>query len=282
MSSVSLGDFEITLIRDGAYWWDGGVVFGVVPKTLWSRRVSADELNRIPLALNCYLVRTGEHTILIETGGGDKMDARARERMKMPPEPSRLPDVIAARGIDPESIDIVINSHLHWDHASGNTVLTPGGTVPAFPRARYFAPRGEWEHAHERHVRDAVSYIDANYDPLVESGRMTLVEDGHEVVPGVRMHGAPGHNRDMMVVTAESRGETFCFLSDLVPSAAHLQPTWVPAFDLFPLETIATRTEWLARAVEGKWLVGFAHDCDTAFTRVRADEKTKFAAVETV
>jgi glyoxylase-like metal-dependent hydrolase (beta-lactamase superfamily II) len=245
-------------------------MFGVVPKTLWSKAASPDEFNRIPLAFNCYVIRTGEHTVLIETGGGDKMDARARERMKMPPDPSRLPEVIAASGIDPESIDIVINSHLHWDHCSGNTVVTPSGPVPAFPRAQYFAPRGEWEHAHERHIRDAVSYIDANYDPLVESGRMTLVEDGYEVVRGVRMHSAPGHNRDMMVITAASRGETFCFLSDLIPTAAHWKPTWVPAFDLFPLETIKSRIAWAGKAVAGNWWAGFPHDTGTDFTRVPA------------
>jgi glyoxylase-like metal-dependent hydrolase (beta-lactamase superfamily II) len=271
LPSVILGDFEISLIRDGVYWWDGGAMFGVVPKTLWSKRQPADELNRIPLGFNCYLIRTGTHTILVETGGGDKMDARARERMKLPPEPSRLP------GVDHEAVDIVINTHLHWDHCSGNTVLTGSGAMPAFPRAQYFAPRAEWAHAHERHVRDAISYIDANYDPLVESGRMTLVEDGHEVAPGIRMHRAPGHNRDMMVVTAESRGETFCFLSDLVPCIAHLQPTWVPAFDLFPLETIDTRTTWLRKAVEGGWVVGFGHDCEVAFARVKTDEKTRFS-----
>jgi glyoxylase-like metal-dependent hydrolase (beta-lactamase superfamily II) len=270
LPSIVLGDFEITLIRDGVYWWDAGAMFGVVPKTLWSRKQPADELNRIPLAFNCYLIRTGTHTVLIETGGGDKMDARARERMKLPPESSRLP------AVDHEAVDIVVNTHLHWDHCSGNTVLTGSGAVPGFPRAQYFAPRGEWKHAHERHVRDSVSYIDANYDPLVDSGRMTLVEDGHEVVPGLKMHSAPGHNRDMMVVTAESRGQTFCFLSDLVPNVAHLQPTWVPAFDLFPLETIDTRTAWLRKAVECGWLLGFGHDNDVAFARVKADDKTKF------
>jgi glyoxylase-like metal-dependent hydrolase (beta-lactamase superfamily II) len=274
---VVLGDFEITLVRDGAYWWDGGAMFGVVPKTLWSKKVPADELNRVPLAFNCYVIRTGDHTVLIETGGGDKMDPRARERMKLPPEPSRLPEVIAGQGIDPESIDLVINTHLHWDHCSGNTLLTPAGPVAAFPRAQYFAPRDDWHHAHERHIRDAVSYIDANYDPLIESGRMTLVENGREVVPGVKMRTAPGHNRDMTVVTAVSRGKTFCFLSDLVPSAAHLQPTWVPAFDLFPLESIETRTAWLTKAVAENWLLGFGHDVEIDFARVVANPKTKFS-----
>jgi len=274
---AQVGDFALTLVQDSVYWWDGGAMFGVVPKALWSRKSPVDELNRVPLGLNCYVIRTGDHTILIETGAGDKMDARGRERAKLPPVVEPLPEVIARHGIDPESIDIVINSHLHWDHCSGNTVLTPRGAVAAFPLAQYFASRGEWEHAHERLERDGVAYIDANYDPLMEAGRLTLVEDGHEVVPGVAMHRASGHNRDMMVVTAESRGETFCFLSDMVPTAAHLQPTWIPAFDLYPLESIETKYRWLGRIAEQGWLCGFAHDPGIAFARIGADTKTRFA-----
>ena len=253
-------------------------MFGVVPKTLWSRKTLVDELNRVPLGLNCYLIRTGEHTVLIETGAGDKPDGIFRERAKLPAVPEPLPANIARHGIDPESIDIVINSHLHWDHCNGNTVVTAKGAVPAFPRARYFAPRDEWTHAHEHHPRDSVAYIDANYDPLMEAGLLMLVEDGAEIVPGVRMHSARGHSPGIMVVTAESGGETFCFFSDVVPSAAHLQPTWIPAFDLYPIEAIDTKTKWLNRAVEGNWLCGFGHDTEIAFTRVRRDPKTKFCA----
>jgi glyoxylase-like metal-dependent hydrolase (beta-lactamase superfamily II) len=273
-----LGDFEITLVRDSTYWWDGGAMFGVVPKTLWSRKTPVDELNRVPLGFNCYLVRTGDHNVLIETGGGNKLDARFRERAKLPPVADPLPEVLARCGIDPESIDIVINSHLHWDHCGGNTLPGPQGAaaIPAFPRAQYFAPRDEWPHAHAHHIRDRVAYMEANYDPLMESGRMTLVEDGAEVVPGIRMHGAPGHNRGMMIVTAESRGDTFCYLSDMVPSAAHLQPTWIPAFDLFPLESIETRIQWLTRAVRENWLCGFAHDPEIAFARIIEDPKVQF------
>jgi glyoxylase-like metal-dependent hydrolase (beta-lactamase superfamily II) len=274
----ALGDFEILRVNQTAYWWDGGALFGVVPKTLWSRKIPPDELNRIPLAFNCYLIRTGSHNILIETGLGDKRTARDRERMRIPVVTESLPAVIAAQGIDPETIDIVINSHLHWDHCSGNTILRGDAVEPAFPRARYYAPRGEWEHAHEHNVRDAVAYIDANYDPLVESGRMTLVEGDYEVLPGIRMRMARGHTRAMMVVTAESAGETFCFLSDLVPTIAHLPPTWMPAFDLYPLETIESKVKWLGAAAEGNWLCGFGHD-SAAFARIAADPKKQFTAV---
>ncbi len=272
------GDFEITHVQPARYLWDGGAFFGVVPKTMWSRKAKSDDLNRIELAFNCYVIRTGEHTILVETGVGDKLDARVRERMALPPEPEDLRDAIAAHGIDPESIDIVVNSHLHFDHCGGNTILRDGRATAAFPRARYVASRPEWEHAHERHPRDSVSYNDLNYDPLVESGQMLLVEGDHEVAPGVWMRRAPGHNRDMCVVTAESAGKTFCFWSDLVPTVHHAQPTWVTAFDLDPLECINQKGRWLARAADEGWICGFAHDASVGFARVKRDQKTGFRA----
>ena len=275
MAGLSLGNFEIHLICGGVYQWDGGALFGVVPKTLWSRKTPADDLNRIPLAFNCYLIRSDEHQILIETGGGDKQDARARERMSLPPAPRPLPEVVAEAGFDPERIDLVLNSHLHWDHCGGNTILEGGTARPAFPRATYYASRGEWEHAHLRLARDSISYIDANYDPLLEAGRMKLIGADREVVPGIRMRAAPGHNRDMMVITAESGGATFCFLSDLVPTAAHLHPTWVAAFDLYPLESIDNKVKWLGQAAAGGWHVGFGHDPEIAFARI-AVEKNSF------
>ena len=268
MSRISVGDFQVTLVRAGVYYWDGGALFGVVPKTLWGTRLPADERNLVPLAFNCYVVETGDHTVLIETGGGGKMDARARERMKMPATLEPLPETIAKQGIDPERIDIVINSHLHWDHCGWNT----SGGRPTFPRATYYSRRREWEHAHDRHPRDSVSYIDANYDPLVESGQMKLLEEDHEVIPGLALHLAPGHNRDMAVVTAASGGSTFCFFSDLVPTTAHLTPTWVAAFDLFPLECIDVKTRWLTWAAREKWICGFGHDSQVAFTKVEEKE----------
>ena len=265
---MTAGDFQITLVRDGVYHWDGGAMFGVVPKTLWGSKFPSDEQNRVPLAFNCYVVETGGHTVLIETGGGNKMDDRARERMKLPAASTPLPEVIAAAGVDPDRIDVVINTHLHWDHCGWNTTVTGGTVKPTFPRATHFTRRGEWEHAHERHIRDRVSYIDANYDPLVNSGQMQLLDEDREIVPGVSVHLAPGHNRDMMVVTAASRGSTFCFFSDLVPTASHVTPSWVPAFDLFPLQSIDSKTRWLTRAAQGDWICGWGHDAENAFSRV--------------
>ena len=282
MAGVGVGEFRIARILDHVHWWDGGTFFGVVPKTLWSKKAEPDDRNRIPVAFNCYLIEGRGHTILVETGCGDKPDERMRERMSLAPDAAPLTEVIAQHGFDPESIDIVINSHLHWDHCGGNTILdgaTRGaGARPAFPRARYFASRGEWEHAHERLSRDGVSYNDLNYDPLVDSGQMTLVDGDGEVSPGVWMRRAPGHNRDMCVITVESGGETFCFLSDLTPTAAHVQPTWVLAFDLYPLQTIENKHLWLGAAADGNWICGFGHEVEMAFARIRRHPKTHFAA----
>lgn len=280
MPHVEIGDFRVTFVRETHYWWDGGALFGVVPKTLWSERTPADELNRIRLGLNCYVIETGGRTVLIETGAGDKPDERARRRMSLPPDARPIHEVLAGAGFDTGRIDIVINSHLHWDHCGGNTILAPEGAVPAFPRAVYYAPRGEWEHARLRHPRDAVSYDARNYEELASSGRMRLVGPEHEVAPGIRMINAPGHNRHMAIVTASSRGRTFCFFSDLAPTTAHLTPTWVMAFDLFPLETIDSKQRWLGQAAREGWICGFAHDPEVAFARVESHKAGYVAAGE--
>lgn len=278
MAAVMVGEYRIARILDHVHWWDGGTFFGVVPKTLWSKKIAPDDRNRIAIAFNCYLIQGGGHTILVETGCGDKPDARMRERMSLPLDAAPLGEMIAREGYDPAAIDIVINSHLHWDHCGGNTILDGDSARAAFPQARYFANRSEWEHAHERLARDGVSYNDLNYDPLVASGQMTLVEGDCEIAPGVWMRRAPGHNRDMCVIVVESGGQTFCFFSDLVPTAHHTQPTWTLSFDLYPLQTIENKHRWLGEAADGDWICGFAHEVEMGFARIRRDPKTHFAA----
>lgn len=242
-------------------------MFGVVPKTLWSKFQPADELNRIEAAFNCFVIETGERRILVETGGGVRHDERARDRMRLP-APPLLPDVLAQHGFDPETVDTVINTHLHWDHCGGNTLGEGDRIFPALPRARYFTQRGEIDHAREQHPRDAVSYRAVNYESLVETGRMHLLEGDGEVAPGVEVRVAPGHNRDMMVVLVRSRGETWCQFADLIEYASQVTPTWVSAFDLFPLETIANRTELLTRAADEGWWCSFGHDPAVAFAKI--------------
>ncbi len=246
-------------------------MFGVVPKTLWSKQQHSDELNRVEAGFNCFVIETGSQRILVDTGGGVRHDEKARERMRMP-DPARLDEALAGQGFAPESIDIVVNTHLHWDHCSGNTVDRGGKIFPALPNARYMTQRGEVDHAREQHPRDAVSYQAVNYEPLIESGHMHLLSGDAEIAPGVEVRVAPGHNRDMMIVMVRSRNETWCNLSDLAPFRGHITPTWVAAFDLYPLETIATKTEVLQRAAGEDWLCSFGHDPDVAFTRIETKE----------
>ena len=248
-------------------------MFGVVPKTLWSKHHNADELNRIEAGFNCFVIETGGRRILVETGGGGfQHDVRWKSRARMESAVD-LGDALTQAGFEPDSIDTVINTHLHWDHASGNTV-DRDGIVPALPKARYLVQRNELKHAREQHPRDAVSYLAINYEPLVDAGVMQLLDGDFEAAPGVSLRVAPGHNRDMMVVIVRSNsgGETWCHLADLAPYAAHITPTWVAAFDLFPLETIATKQEILGRAAAEGWWLSFGHDPSVAFAKIEVRE----------
>lgn len=275
MQKISLGDFELTALSDGIYHLDGGAFFGVIPKALWSRKVNVDEKNLIPTGLNSVLVRTGEKTILIETGIGNKLPEKMAQIFG---QPAKLLDNLNAAGVAPEDIDIVINSHLHFDHCGWNTVRENGAIKPTFPRATYYAQEGEWTHAHQGQ-RDGVSYLTENYDPLVESGQMKLLRGAHEMVPGISVEVFPGHTRDMQAILIQSGGNTACYISDLIPTSAHLDLNWVMGFDLYPLETIESRKRYYARALPEKWLTMFTHDPEVPWSYLEKDERGKVVAL---
>ena len=226
-----LGDFELTVCTDGTYLLDGGAMFGVVPKVLWSRRTPADADNRILLGLNSVIVRTGRHTVLIETGIGNKQSPRMREIHQ---NQELLPASLAAAGVHPEEIDVVLNTHLHFDHCGWNTTLDPDGSVrPTFPNARYFAHAGEVEHGHLQHDRDRVSYLSPNYDPLIASGQMTLltteaIASHPEIVPGISVELFPGHTAQMLGI--HESAFTPAAASTPATSATSAPPptTWTP------------------------------------------------------
>jgi glyoxylase-like metal-dependent hydrolase (beta-lactamase superfamily II) len=257
MRRQHLGDFELSVFSDGTYPLDGGAFFGVVPKVMWSRKVQADAQNFIQAGLNSLLIRTGKHTVLVETGIGSKL---SEKMIKIYGQPAKLIENLAAAGVSPEEVDIVINTHLHFDHCGWNTVRKDDEVVATFPRAKYYAPRREWEHGQRQYERDAISYISDNYNPLVESGQMELIEGDRKIVPGVRVEEFPGHTAHMQAVIVESAGNTACYISDLIPTSAHLDLTWVMAFDLFPLDTIASRKRYYGRALPERWLTVFTHD----------------------
>jgi glyoxylase-like metal-dependent hydrolase (beta-lactamase superfamily II) len=275
MQRMTMGNFELTAVSDGIYYLDGGAFFGVVPKVMWERKLPADEKNRVPTGLNSIVVRTGEKNILIETGLGNKLPEKMA---KIYNQPAQLLTNLEAAGIAPDDIDIVINSHLHFDHCGWNTIRSGDKIAPTFPKAKYYAQEGEWLHARQQHERDGVSYMTANYDPLVESGQMELIKGNREIVPGVSVEVFPGHTEHMQAVLLRSGGKTACYISDLIPTRAHLDLTWVMAFDLFPIETIENRKRYYARAIPEKWLTMFTHDAEVPWAYLEHDEKGRLVA----
>ncbi len=271
MQRTNIGDFELTALSDGTYYLDGGAFFGVVPKVLWSKKLPSDEKNRVPTGLNSVLVRGGEKTVLIETGVGNKLPEKM---VQIYGQPAKLLDQLSAAEVSPEDIDIVINSHLHFDHAGWNTIRQGGKILPTFPKAKYYAQEGEWQHAHQGQ-RDAVSYLHENYDPLVESGKMQLLRGNQEIVPGVSVEVFPGHTRDMQAIIIRSGGKTACYISDLIPTSAHIEVNWVMGFDLYPLETIESRKRYYSRAIPENWLTMYTHDANVPWSYLVKDERGK-------
>jgi glyoxylase-like metal-dependent hydrolase (beta-lactamase superfamily II) len=278
MPSLTLGDFELSIFSDGIYPLDGGAFFGVIPKTMWSRKVEADDRNYVYAGMNTLLIRTGKQIVLVETGMGNKLSERM---VKFYGQPAELLANLAAEGVYPDEIDVVINTHLHFDHCGWNTVRDEDGKiVPTFPRAKYYAPEGEWQYARKPSERDAISYIPDNYDPLAKSGQMTLLKGNEEIVPGISVKTFPGHTASMMGVIVQSRGKTACYISDLIPTTAHIDLAWGMAFDLYPLQTIESKKEYYARSIPEKWLTVFTHDPKTPWAYVEKDETGKMVARE--
>jgi glyoxylase-like metal-dependent hydrolase (beta-lactamase superfamily II) len=270
---LTLGDCEFMILSDGTYQLDGGAMFGVVPKVLWEKRIKADERNMLTLGLNSLLIRNGERTVLVESGIGPKLNQKAREIHK---NQAALLESFEHAGVSPEEIDIVINTHLHFDHCGWNTFYDKDGKPqPTFPNATYYAQQGELDHAHEQHERDRVSYLTDNYDPLVRSGQMRLLQGDGEIAPGISVEVYPGHTRDLQAVTVRAGQHVVCYVSDLIPTSYHLDPTWVMGYDLYPLDSINNRHRFYKRAIPEKWLVVFTHDHEVPWAYVEAGDKGK-------
>ncbi len=256
---MRLGDLEFHILNDGTFRLDGGAMFGVIPRPLWERKMRPDNRNRIMLAMNSLLIRSGGKTILVETGAGDKWDAKQRDIYDFQGG-SRLPDQLAARGVQPEQIDLVINTHLHFDHCGWNTRVVDGKTVPTFPNARYVVHRGELEHARRPTERDRASYIGDNFLPVEAAGQWWLLEGDREVAPGVELLRVPGHTGDMLCVRLSGGGKTAFLFADLVPTTAHLPFPWIMGFDLYPLTTLENKKKWIPEVAREGWLALFGHD----------------------
>lgn len=274
-----LGDLELITVSDGFFHLDGGAMFGVVPRTLWERRLPPDDANRIPLGMRPLIVR-GEQTLLIDAGCGDKMDAKSAAIYGLD-RSYHLDHSLAEAGLAPEDIDIVLASHLHFDHVGGFTALAKDGSiVPRFPKARYVAHRGEWHDATHPHERNRASYLPENFVPLADAGVLTLVDDGAEIVPGVRFRRSGGHTPNHQVVMIESGGKTAVFTADMYPTSVHVPDPWIMGYDLHPMDTLAFKRAFAKEAVEREYLLFFEHEPSLAAGYLR--EKDGKRTVERV
>ncbi len=269
----TLGALTIHALQAGGQMLDGGAMFGVVPKTLWERRIPADAKNRIALGMRCLLVEHPDGLVLIDTGIGNKEDSKFLDiygiEATVPGHRTMLDAALAEAGFKASDVTVVINTHLHFDHAGGNTVFDEAGqVVPAFPNARYLVHAGEMHYATHTNERTAASYFPRNWDALKATGQLELVESGTELVAGIRMRHTPGHTPTHQSLLIESAGQTAVFLGDLCPTAAHVPLPWIMGYDVEPLVTLESKRAMWKDASEGGWTLVFEHDSSNAWGRV--------------
>lgn len=279
---MQFGDYRIEVIPDSEFRLDGGAMFGVVPRNLWSKACPPDEQNRIRMNMNCLFVEGGSERILIDTGIGDKWSEKHRAMYGIDRRRSLDESLRAIAGLGAADISIVINTHLHFDHAGGNTLFDESGkAIPAFPNARYFVSGAEYEHAESPSERDRASYVPENWRPLKESGQLELKDAAYEVVPGLRMETHAGHNRSMQCARLERAGKTLFGFADLVPTRAHVRFAWIMGFDLYPVETLEAKKKLLPQAAREEWTCLFYHDPDEPLGRiVEQDGRLKTVTLE--
>ncbi len=279
VESRSVGDLKVHAIQAGGLKLDGGAMFGVVPKTLWEKRMPADARNRVQFGMRCLLVEHPSGLILIDTGAGNKEDSRFLDIYGIDNAGTggrtKLEDGLREIGVTPDDIAIVINTHLHFDHAGGNTFRTESGDIKvAFSNARYIVKRGEYDYATHTNERTGASYFERNFMPVVTSHKFEFVVREKEIVKGVRVVPTPGHTPFHQSVLIESRGERACFLADLVPTHAHLPLPWIMGYDVEPLTTLETKRRILRQAEDEEWLLIFEHDPVVPWGRIEHDGKS--------
>lgn len=261
---MRFGTFELISVSDGSFFLDGGTMFGVVPKVLWSKINQPDELNRVEIPLNCLVIKTPNAKIIIDTGMGKKFDEKFREiySVKQPPD---LESEFARLNLKFEDINFVINTHLHFDHCGWNTKRTSDKIVPSFPNAKYIIQKQEWYDATHTNERTRASYIKENYLLLEESGQLLLVDGEYEVVPGVKVINTVGHTKGHQSVLIESEGKKAIYWGDFMSTSAHTKLPYHTSFDLYPIELLELKKKYIRQAIDEHWLMVFEHDLNVIF-----------------
>ena len=272
---MTFGEFELLPQLDGFFRLDGGAMFGVVPKPLWQKRMEPDDRNRIRLGLRPLLVRTSRHTVLIDAGIGDKMGPKDVDIYGIDRQPG-LAASLASSGVTAGSVDTVIATHLHFDHAGGFTTNTNTGIAPAFPNATYHIRRAEWDDATHPHERNRASYLPENFVPLEQMGLVRFTEGDVEIVPGITVVRTGGHTMHHQLVRIESGGRTAIFTADLMPTTAHIDEPWIMGYDLYPVDTLMYKKRFVREAIEREYVIFFEHDPAIAAGILREKNGRKF------
>ncbi len=264
MQKLQLGNTEILHVRAGDFRLDGGAMFGVVPRALWSRVCPPDELNRIGLACNCIILRRPDALVLVETGCGDRFTEKERHIFAI--GGSSLSSALHQLGLEPESITHVVLTHLHFDHAAGALEMKGEDLIPVCPNATHFVQRGEWDDALAGKSVMKSSYIVEDLEALSRSGRVEYLHGDADILPGLSVQVTGGHTPHHQAVVARDGGQTLVYAGDLIPTRAHLSPYWIMAYDMNPYETLLKKRELVERASSEGWIIAWDHDAEMAFS----------------
>lgn len=279
---MRFGDLTLTLVNGGNFKLDGGAMHGVVPKTIWSRLTSCDDLNRCSYATNCLLVEGRGQRVLIETGNGDKFPEKEKRIYGIDHDESVAQQLMTI-GVEPASITHVVMTHLHFDHAGGATRRDGDRAVPVFSRARHVVQAREWHDAIHPHERNRASYLEENLRPIEAAGLLQLAEGETEIAPGVRVVPTPGHTAGhQSVLVDDGQGHKVLFLGDVIPTSIHVRLPFIMAYDLDVVGTLESKRRLLSRAAEEKWLLVFGHDLDTHAGYVGLDERGQWMVTKQV
>jgi glyoxylase-like metal-dependent hydrolase (beta-lactamase superfamily II) len=272
---MRLGEFELISLSDGWFRLDGGAMFGVIPKPMWEKRAKPDEVNRILMGVRPLLIQTGTRRVIVDAGIGDKMGPKDTVIYGLDRR-THLDHSLAAAGLGAADIDLVIASHLHFDHAGGFTVMQGGRLRPRFPRARYVIRRGEWEDATHPHERNRASYLGDNLLPLQEAGVVDFCESDGEIVPGISVWRTGGHTMHHQLIKIDSAGRTGVFTADLLPTTAHIDTPWIMGYDLYPMDTLAYKKRFVREAIDREYVIFFEHDPAIAAGIIREKDGRKY------
>jgi glyoxylase-like metal-dependent hydrolase (beta-lactamase superfamily II) len=276
-------DVRCDVVSDGLFRLDGGSMFGLVPRVIWEKIAPTDARHRVLLGLNCLLIRTPAHTVLVDTGMGAKWDDKFAGIYDLAPRHGALVAALGALGVAPAAVTHVVHTHLHLDHTGAGTRFdddparpagpgaSPPPVVPTFPNARYVVQEGEWFAAIGPDPRSAPSYRADHFLPLRDAGQLDLIDGEREILPGISVRHTPGHTAYHQSILVQGGGRTLCFFGDILPTTCHLAPTWSMGFDLYPLEVLRQRSSLLEQAAAEGWIGVWEHDPHTPVSRVGWD-----------